>query len=103
MKTDDSKLAEITQNIIIGLTVSFVALSLGAALGMLSGHGAFAGMISARIIALITATLGGSLKIDSPFFIVQTLCRVTADARIRWADNSLGGKLETINGVCHEA
>lgn len=56
----ESKTAEIAQNIIIGLTVSFVALSLGAALGMLSGRGAFAGMISAGIIAFITASLGGT-------------------------------------------
>jgi len=58
--TGESKLAEIVQNIIIGLTVSFVALSLGAALGMLSGRGAFAGMISAGVIALITAAFGGT-------------------------------------------
>ncbi len=51
---------EIIQNIIIGLTVSFVALSLGAALGVLSGRGAFAGMISAGIIAFITSVLGGT-------------------------------------------
>ncbi len=51
---------EIIQNIIIGLTVSFVALSLGAALGILSGRGAFAGMISAGIIAFITSVLGGT-------------------------------------------
>ena len=52
--------AEIIQNVIIGLTVSFVALSLGAALGILSGRGAFAGMFSAGIIALITAIFGGT-------------------------------------------
>lgn len=52
--------AEIAQNVIIGLTVSFVALSLGAALGILSGRGAFAGMISAGIIAFITSVLGGT-------------------------------------------
>ncbi len=60
MNTTNSKIAIIAQNVIIGLTVSFVALSLGAALGMLSGRGAFAGMISAGIIALITATFGGT-------------------------------------------
>ena len=60
MKTDESKLAEITQNVIVGLTVSFVALSLGAALGLLSGRGAFAGMISAGLIAFITAAFGGT-------------------------------------------
>lgn len=52
--------AEIIQNAIIGLTVSFVALSLGAALGILSGRGAFAGMMSAGLIALITSLLGGT-------------------------------------------
>jgi len=52
--------AEILQNIIIGITVSFVALSLGAALGILSGRGAFAGMISAGIIAFVTSCLGGT-------------------------------------------
>lgn len=56
----NSPSSEIIHNIIIGLTVSFVALSLGAALGILSGRGAFAGMISAGIIALITSLLGGT-------------------------------------------
>jgi len=45
---------------VVGLTVSFVALSLGAALGMLSGRGAFAGMVSAGIIAVITSLFGGT-------------------------------------------
>lgn len=48
------------QNLVAGLTVSFVALSLGAAFGILSGRGAFAGMISAAIIALITSAFGGT-------------------------------------------
>ena len=52
------KIADILQNVIIGLTVSFVALSLGAAFGILSGRGAFAGMMSAGIIAVITSFLG---------------------------------------------
>ncbi len=55
-----NKSTEVVQNIIIGLTVSFVALSLGAALGILSGRGAFAGMISAGIIAFITSVIGGT-------------------------------------------
>jgi len=50
----------LAQNIIAGLTVSFVALSLGAAFGVLSGRGAFAGMISAALIALITSLFGGT-------------------------------------------
>ena len=52
--------AALFRNLIVGLAVSFVALSLGAAFGILSGRGAFAGMISAGIIALITSLLGGT-------------------------------------------
>ncbi len=48
------------QNIIAGLTVSFVALSLGAAFGVLSERGAFAGMLSAALIAFVTSLLGGT-------------------------------------------
>jgi len=51
---------EFTQNIIAALSVSFVAISLGAAFGILSGRGAFAGMLSAGLIALITSLLGGT-------------------------------------------
>jgi sulfate permease, SulP family len=51
---------EILQNIIAALTVSFAAISLGAAFGILSGRGAFAGIISAGIIALLTSLLGGT-------------------------------------------
>lgn len=48
------------RNAVAGLAVSFVALSLGAAFGILSGRGAFAGMISAGIISLIASLLGGT-------------------------------------------
>ncbi len=51
---------KIFQNVMAALTVSFVAISLGAAFGVLSGRGAFAGMISAAGIAAITAALGGT-------------------------------------------
>ena len=52
--------AELSKNLIAGLTVSFVAISLGAAFGILSTRGAFAGILSAGIIALITAVFGGT-------------------------------------------
>jgi SulP family sulfate permease len=52
--------SEISKNILVALTVSFVALSLGAAFGVLSGRGAFAGMFSAGLIAAITAAIGGT-------------------------------------------
>ena len=50
----------ILQQLLPGLTVSFVAISLGAAFGVLSGRGALAGILSAGIIALITAAFGGT-------------------------------------------
>ncbi|MCP3924203.1 MAG: SulP family inorganic anion transporter [Desulfobacterales bacterium] len=51
---------EILQNLIAALTVSFAAISLGAAFGLLSGRGAFAGIISAGIIALLASLFGGT-------------------------------------------
>ncbi len=50
------------QNLIASLIVSFVALSLGASFGILSGrtNGAFIGMMSAGLIALVTALFGGT-------------------------------------------
>ncbi len=51
---------ELTKNLIAGFSVSFVAISLGAAFGILSTRGAFAGILSAGIIALITAVFGGT-------------------------------------------
>lgn len=47
-------------DLIAGLTVSFAALSLGAAFGVMSGRGAFAGMLSAAIIPIVTSLLGGT-------------------------------------------
>jgi SulP family sulfate permease len=55
-----SKVDEVLQNLIAALTVSFAAISLGAAFGLLSGRGAFAGIISAGVIALITSLFGGT-------------------------------------------
>lgn len=47
-------------DITAGLTVSFAALSLGAAFGVMSGRGAFAGMIGAAVIPIITSLFGGT-------------------------------------------
>jgi SulP family sulfate permease len=43
-----------------GLTVSFAAISLGAAFGVMSGRGAFAGMIAAAVLPIITSVFGGT-------------------------------------------
>jgi SulP family sulfate permease len=58
--TPQSNASEIATNLMAGLTVSFVAISLGAAFGLLSGRGAFAGILSAGVIALITSLFGGT-------------------------------------------
>lgn len=47
-------------DLLSGLTVSFAALSLGAAFGIMSGRGAFAGMLGAAIIPIITSLFGGT-------------------------------------------
>lgn len=70
--------SEILQNIMVGFTVSFVALSLGAALGLLSGRGAFAGMISAGIIALLTSLIGGTrIQCSGPTAPMSAVSAVT--------------------------
>ncbi|MCK6618304.1 MAG: hypothetical protein L6Q51_11750 [Cyclobacteriaceae bacterium] len=53
-------LRRLLPDITSGLTVSFAAISLGAAFGVMSGRGAFAGMISAAIIPIITSLFGGT-------------------------------------------
>jgi len=47
-------------DILSGLTVSFAALSLGAAFGVMSGRGAMSGMIGAAIIPIVASTFGGT-------------------------------------------
>jgi sulfate permease, SulP family len=47
-------------DIAAGLTVSFAAISLGAAFGVMSGRGAFAGMVGAAVIPIITSLFGGT-------------------------------------------
>ena len=49
-------------NMLAGITVSFVAISLGAAFGIASGRkdGAFVGILSAGVIALVTSIFGGT-------------------------------------------
>jgi sulfate permease, SulP family len=50
----------LVSDLLAGLTVSFAALSLGAAFGIMSGRGAFAGMLGAAIIPIITSIFGGT-------------------------------------------
>lgn len=54
------KLQRLLTDFLAGLTVSFAALSLGAAFGLQSGRGIFAGMLAAAIIPIITSLLWGT-------------------------------------------
>ncbi len=84
--------AEILRNIIIGLTVSFVALSLGAALGILSGRGAFAGMFSAGIIAFIAAILGGTrVQCSGPTAPMSAVSAIVVSFAAGWIPVHLSG------------
>lgn len=47
-------------DLLTGLTTAFAAIALGAAFGVESGRGAFAGMIAAAIIPIITSIFGGT-------------------------------------------
>ncbi len=81
----------ILRNVVVGLTVSFVALSLGAALGMLSGRGAFAGMVSAGLIALITSLFGGTrIQCSGPTAPMSAVTAVTVAYAHERFDNTLG-------------
>ena len=53
---------ELPQNILAALTVSFAAISLGAAFGLQSGrdNGIVIGILSAGLIAFVTSLLGGT-------------------------------------------
>ncbi len=54
-------------NVLAGFSVSFLVLSLGAVFGVISGRGAFIGMVSAVIMSLVTAILSGTkLQATSP-------------------------------------
>ena len=57
----------IVADLLAGLSVSFAALALGAAFGVMSGRGAFAGMIAAAVIPIITGLFGGTrLSVSGP-------------------------------------
>lgn len=60
VKDQKSAAFGIAKELLAGLTVSFVAISLGAAFGVMSERGALAGILSAGVIALVTAAFGGT-------------------------------------------
>jgi SulP family sulfate permease len=87
MKKKKGQIKEVLNNIMPAITVSFVALSLGAAFGILSGRGAFAGMISSAIIAIITSLFGGTrIQCSGPTgpmtAVIATLVGIAYDQKI---------------------
>ena len=75
MKVSNTSESTFVYDIIAGLTVSFAALSLGAAFGTMSGRGAFAGMIGAAVIPIITSIFGGTrLQASGPTAPIHTIC-----------------------------
>ena len=62
MAPEEEERRPIGQDILAGLTVSFVAVSLGAAFGIASGRedGAFIGILSSAVIASVTSAVGGT-------------------------------------------
>lgn len=55
-----SRTSQLLNNILAGLSVSFLTLSLGAVFGLISERGVFIGMFSAALMAVITSFLSGT-------------------------------------------
>ena len=98
--SNQNLVGELARNLVAGLAVSFVAISLGAAFGILSERGAFAGILSAGIIALITALFGGTRIQTSgptaPMTAVMVLIMAYAGSMRQYQGNGL---LEAIPGA----
>lgn len=77
-------------DLLAGLTVSFAALSLGAAFGIMSGRGAFAGMLGAAIIPIIASIFGGTrIQASGP---TAPMTAITALLVAKAYDNFSGDK-----------
>lgn len=72
-------------NIIAPLSVATVVITLGAAFGVLSGRGAFIGMVSTCVITLITALFSGSkYGISSPTGPMTAAIAVILSLDTKW-------------------
>ena len=89
-----------------GLTVSFAAISLGAAFGAMSGRGAFAGMIGAAVIPIIASIFGGvRIQASGPTAPMTAVSALTvAFAYDNFQEKALAEQLITLvfmlNSVC---
>src|SRR5690606_4656432 len=93
-------------DITAGLTVSFAAISLGAAFGAMSGRGAFAGMIGAAVIPIIASIFGGTrLQASGPTAPMTAVSALTvAFAYDSFAEKMLAEQFITLvfilNAIC---
>ena len=88
-----------------GLTVSFAAISLGAAFGAMSGRGAFAGMIGAAVIPIITSAFGGTrLQASGPTAPMTAVSALTvAFAYDSFPDKTLAEQFITLVFILNAA
>ncbi len=86
------------KDLLAGLTISFAALSLGAAFGTMSGRGAFAGMIGAAVIPIITSLFGGTrLQASGPTAPMTAVTAVVvANAFEMFPDRTLAEQFITL-------
>lgn len=79
-------------NILVGLSVSVVTLSLSAALGVLSGRGAFSGMLSACVIGIVTAIVGGTrVQCSGPTGPMSALAAVIFSGAVAYTRDGAAG------------
>jgi SulP family sulfate permease len=96
----------LSADITAGLTVSFAAISLGAAFGVMSGRGAFAGMIGAAVIPIIASAFGGTrIQASGPTAPMTAVSAVTvAFAYDSFPDKMLAEQFITLvfmmNALC---
>ena len=99
-------LRKFSADITAGLTVSFAAISLGAAFGVMSGRGAFAGMIGAAVIPIIASIFGGTrIQASGPTAPMTAISAViVAFAYDSFPDRTIAEQFITLifllNGIC---
>lgn len=83
-KARNTQMGFVVHDIVVGLTVSAVSLSLGGAFGLLSGRGVLVGMLSAAIYPLITSLCGGTkIQCSGPTGPMTTVfIAITASASV---------------------
>jgi SulP family sulfate permease len=84
-------------NLLAPLSVAIVVVTLGAAFGVLTGRGATLGMVSATIIALTTALIGGSrYGVSSPTGPMTAAIAVILVTQKAWLAEHVGYGLDSL-------